>query len=58
VGRLRPGGRVGAEVRKLDYQGYVSFEFEKYWHPEIEEPEVSLPDFAAAMRGLNEYEDD
>jgi hypothetical protein len=41
-----------AALRRLDYRGYVSFEFEKYWHPEIEGPEVSLPDFAAAMRGL------
>jgi sugar phosphate isomerase/epimerase len=49
---LVPFERVVAALRKLDYRGYVSFEFEKYWHPEIEGPEVSLPDFAAAMRGL------
>lgn len=48
---LVPFDRVVAALRGLDYRGYVSFEFEKYWHPEIEEPEVSLPDFAAAMRG-------
>ena len=49
---LVPFGEVVSALRGLDYRGYVSFEFEKYWHPEIEEPEVSLPDFAAAMRGL------
>jgi sugar phosphate isomerase/epimerase len=49
---LVPFGEVVAALRGLGYRGYVSFEFEKYWHPEIEEPEVSLPDFAAAMRGL------
>ena len=49
---LVPFERVLAALRGLDYHGFVSFEFEKYWHPEIEEPEVSLPDFAAAMRGL------
>lgn len=49
---LVPFERVVAALRKLDYRGYVSFEFEKYWHPEIEEPDVSLPDFAAAMRPL------
>jgi glucosamine-6-phosphate deaminase len=27
------------------YQGFVSFEWEKRWHPEIEEPEVALPHF-------------
>lgn len=49
---LVPFGEVVAALEGLDYRGYVSFEFEKYWHPEIEEPEVSLPDFAAALRGL------
>jgi sugar phosphate isomerase/epimerase len=34
----------------LAYQGYISFEWEKYWHPEIEEPEVAFEDFAAAMK--------
>jgi sugar phosphate isomerase/epimerase len=28
------------------YSGYYSFEWEKVWHPELEEPEVALPDFA------------
>ena len=34
-----------AVIEELNYDGYVSFEWEKYWHPEIEEPEVALPDF-------------
>lgn len=34
----------------LRYDGYISFEWEKYWHPEIEEPEVALPDFASAIK--------
>jgi sugar phosphate isomerase/epimerase len=25
------------------YQGWISVEWEKHWHPEIEEPEVALP---------------
>jgi sugar phosphate isomerase/epimerase len=32
------------------YKGYYGFEWEKGWHPEIEEPEVSFPQFAAMMR--------
>jgi sugar phosphate isomerase/epimerase len=28
------------------YPGYYSFEWEKVWHPELEEPEVAFPDFA------------
>jgi sugar phosphate isomerase/epimerase len=45
-----PFGEAIAALEGLGYDGYVSFEWEKYWHPEIEEPEVALPDFAAAMR--------
>ena len=48
---LVPFGEVAAALKRLGYEGFVSFEWEKYWHPEIEEPEVSLPDFAGAMRG-------
>ncbi len=36
-------------IRELNYDGYVSFEWEKYWRPEIEEPEVALPDFVNAV---------
>ena len=36
-------------IRELNYDGFVSFEWEKYWHPEIEEPEVALPDFINAV---------
>jgi len=41
-----------AAIETLNYDGYVSFEWEKYWHPEIEEPEVALPDFINAIRKL------
>ena len=41
-----------AVIEELNYDGYVSFEWEKYWHPEIEEPEVALPDFINAIRKL------
>jgi len=37
-------------LRDLRYDGFISFEWEKYWHPEIEEPEVALPDFIEAMK--------
>jgi sugar phosphate isomerase/epimerase len=36
-------------LHNLNYEGFISFEWEKYWHPEIEEPEVALADFAEAM---------
>ena len=31
------------------YKGYYCFEWEKKWHPEIEEPEVAFPHFARTM---------
>ena len=31
------------------YTGMYSFEWEKAWHPEIEEPEVAIADFARVM---------
>jgi len=39
-------------LRGLKYDGYVSFEWEKYWHPEIEEPDVAFPDFVKAMKAI------
>ena len=41
-----------AAITELNYDGFVSFEWEKYWRPEIEEPEVALPDFINAIREL------
>ncbi|HRI22677.1 MAG TPA: sugar phosphate isomerase/epimerase family protein [Panacibacter sp.] len=32
-----------------NYKGYYSFEWEKLWHPEIEEPETALADYPKAM---------
>ena len=32
-------------LSKGGYKGYYSFEWEKRWHPEIEEPEIALPHF-------------
>ncbi|HVH71486.1 MAG TPA: sugar phosphate isomerase/epimerase family protein [Candidatus Dormibacteraeota bacterium] len=31
------------------YAGYYSFEWEKAWHPDIEEPEVAIADYARVM---------
>lgn len=35
---------------KNGYKGYYSFEWEKMWHPEIEEPEIALADYPKTMR--------
>jgi len=37
-------------LAKDGYKGYFSFEWEKYYHPEVEEPEVALPDYIKVMK--------
>jgi hypothetical protein len=31
------------------YKGYYCFEWEKKWHPEIEDPEIAFPHYARTM---------
>ncbi|MES2847846.1 MAG: sugar phosphate isomerase/epimerase family protein, partial [Bacteroidota bacterium] len=33
-----------------NYKGYYSFEWEKLWHPEIEEPEIALANYTQVMK--------
>ena len=50
AGRGRvPFDVVIRELRAIGYEDYVSFEWEKYWHPELAEPDVALADFRAAV---------
>jgi sugar phosphate isomerase/epimerase len=37
-------------LHREDYQGYIAAEWEKKWHPEIEEPEIALPQHAQVLR--------
>lgn len=41
-----------AALRAAGYDGWYTLEWEKRWHPGIEEPEVAVPAFAAFMRAL------
>jgi sugar phosphate isomerase/epimerase len=36
-------------LAKAGYKGFYCFEWEKKWHPEIEEPEVAFPHYAKTM---------
>jgi sugar phosphate isomerase/epimerase len=45
-----PLRRQVQELLKIGYQGSYSFEWEKVWHPDLEEPEVAFPDYARVMR--------
>jgi fatty-acyl-CoA synthase len=39
-------------LRAIGYEGWISVEWEKKWHPEIAEPEVAFPQY---MRVLRKY---
>ena len=45
-----PLGEAFATLDAAGYDGWLTFEWEKRWHPEIEEPEIALPAFARWMR--------
>ena len=34
---------------KINYKGYYCFEWEKLWHPDIDEPEIAIADFAKVV---------
>ncbi len=36
-------------LARAGYKGYYCFEWEKKWHPEIEDPEVAFPHYARVM---------
>jgi len=37
-------------LSKGGYKGYYSFEWEKLWHPELEDPELAIADYAVVMK--------
>ena len=39
-------------LERRAYPGFIHFEWEKGWHPEIAGPEIALPHFARFMAGL------
>jgi len=43
-------------LEQYGYNGYVSVEWEKKWHPEIAEPEVALPQHIAWLKSVFEPE--
>jgi sugar phosphate isomerase/epimerase len=42
--------KIIAELERLKYDHFVSFEWEKKWRPELAEPEVAIPHFAKWFR--------
>ena len=39
-------------LKDSGYDGWLTFEWEKMWHPDLAEPEIAFPAFIATMRGL------
>lgn len=46
---IAPLGELVSTLIAAEFDGYVDFEWEKAWHPEIEEPEVAIPQFRTAL---------
>lgn len=46
-----PVQRQIAALVKIGYRGFYSFEWEKRWHPEIEEPDIALAQYARVASG-------
>lgn len=47
-----PVGEALSLLERVGYRGWLSFEWEKKWHPEIEPPEVAFPRFVEVVKGL------
>ena len=41
-----------AQLRGIGYDGYLTLEWEKQWHGELDEPEVAYPKYVQVMRSL------
>ena len=37
-------------LQRSGYKGYYCFEWEKVWHPELDDPEIAIADYARFMR--------
>jgi sugar phosphate isomerase/epimerase len=46
-----PMRRQVEALARIGYRGFYNFEWEKRWHPEIEEPEVAFAQYATVMTG-------
>ena len=41
--------QIGA-LRSIGYKGFYCFEWEKVWHPDLEDPEIAFADYARAVK--------
>ena len=47
-----PLAAIVETLKKDGYDGYISLEWEKKWHPELSEPELAFPRFVAFMKTI------
>ena len=47
-----PIGRQIRALQGISYTGFYCFEWEKVWHPDLEEPEVAIADYARVVGGM------
>jgi len=38
-------------LEKIGYRGYLCFEWEKVWHPDLEDPEIAFADYSQVVNG-------
>jgi sugar phosphate isomerase/epimerase len=46
-----PVERQVMALRNIGYNGYYCFEWEKMWHPDLQDPDVAFPDYARVVTG-------
>jgi sugar phosphate isomerase/epimerase len=44
-----PVARQIAALRSIGYKGFYCFEWEKLWHPDIDDPEIAIADYARVV---------
>lgn len=49
---LLPLEKIVGQLKKDGYRSFLSFEWEKKWHPELEPPERAFPHYVVKMRAL------
>ncbi len=49
-----PHEQIYDVLNKGEYDGYLSLEWEKRWHPELAEPEIAFPQYVDYMKRLME----
>ena len=47
---MTPRQRYLAWLKVAGFDGWLSFEWDKKWHPELAEPEVALPPYVEYMQ--------